>query len=136
MGGFWAVAPRLSGVGLVFALASLGFPGFGNFVAEFMVLLGSYRVNVAITVIAATGLVFSAIYSLWIVQRAFHGAYKGGVQFPDTSVRETGMMAVLIVAIFWIGLHPQPFLNASRPALEGIGHAISSVRTTERGEMQ
>ena len=43
MGGFWTLAPRLGGFGLVFALASLGLPGFGNFVAEFMVLLGSFR---------------------------------------------------------------------------------------------
>ncbi len=43
MGGFWSSTPRLGGMGLVFALASLGLPGFGNFVAEFMVLLGSYR---------------------------------------------------------------------------------------------
>jgi NADH-quinone oxidoreductase subunit M len=136
MGGFWAVVPRLSGVGLVFALASLGLPGFGNFVAEFLVLLGSYRVNVAITVFAATGLVLAAIYSLWIVQRAFHGAKKEGVQMPDLSTRETGMMAVLIIAILWIGLHPQPFLNASGPALDGIRHGVSSAQTTERGGVQ
>jgi NADH-quinone oxidoreductase subunit M len=136
MGGFWAVVPRLSGVGLVFALASLGLPGFGSFVAEFLVLLGSYRVNVAITVLAATGLVLAAIYSLWIVQRAFHGVEKEGVQMPDLSTRETGMMAVLIIAILWIGLHPQPFLNASGPALDGIRHSVSSAQTTEGGKVQ
>ena len=134
MGGFWAVVPRLSGVGLVFALASLGMPGFGNFVAEFLVLLGSYRVNAAITILAATGLVLSAIYSLWIVQRAFHGAVKKGMWIPDLSIRETGMMAVLIIVIFWIGLHPQPCLNACGPAVGGILNGVSSVQTTERGE--
>ncbi len=136
MGGFWAVVPRLSGVGLVFALASLGLPGFGNFVAEFLVLLGSYRENVAITVLAATGLVLAAIYSLWIVQRAFHGAIKGVVQMPDLSTRESGIVAVLLIAILWIGLHPQPFLNAAGPALDVTRHGVSSAETTERGEMQ
>jgi NADH-quinone oxidoreductase subunit M len=131
MGGFWAVVPRLSGVGLVFALASLGLPGFGNFVAEFLVLLGSYRVNYAITILAASGLVLSAIYSLWIVQRVFHGAIKGDARMPDLSLREAGIMTVLIVAIFWLGLHPQPFLNACSPVLDSIRNGVFSTQTIE-----
>ncbi len=55
MGGFWTAAPRLSGVALVFGLASLGLPGFGNFVAEFMVLLGTFRVNVFAAVYRGPG---------------------------------------------------------------------------------
>jgi NADH-quinone oxidoreductase subunit M len=136
MGGFWAVVPRLSGVGLVFALASLGLPGFGNFVGEFLVLLGSYRVSVVITALAAMGLVLAAIYSLWFVQRVFHGTTQEGLQMPDLSMRETGMMAVLIIVILWIGLHPQPFLNMSEPVLEGIGHGVPSAQTGERGGVQ
>ena len=136
MGGFWAVVPRLSGVGLVFALASLGLPGFGNFVAEFLVLLGSYRVSLVITVLAASGLVFSAIYSLWIVQRVFHGEMQEGLQMPDLSTRETGMMAVLIILILWIGLNPQPFLNMSEQALNSITHSDSSTQAPVRGGVQ
>jgi NADH-quinone oxidoreductase subunit M len=136
MGGFWAVVPRLSSVGLVFALASLGLPGFGNFVAEFLVLLGSYRVSPVITVLAATGLVLSAIYSLWLVQRVFHGEKQEGLQMPDLSMRETSMMAVLITVILWIGLHPQPFLNMSEQALNNITHSNSSTQTSIRGGVQ
>jgi len=136
MGGFWATVPRLSGVGLVFALASLGLPGFGNFVAEFLVLLGSYRVSFAITVLAATGLVLSAIYSLWVVQRVFHGEKQEGMQMPDLSTRETGMMAVLIIVILWIGLYPQPFLNLSGQALNNIARGNSSTQTPVRGGVQ
>jgi NADH-quinone oxidoreductase subunit M len=136
MGGFWAIVPRLSGVGLVFALASLGLPGFGNFVAEFLVLLGSYRVSLVITVLAATGLVLSAIYSLWIVQRVFHGEKQESMQMPDLSTRETGMMAVLIIAILWIGLNPQPFLNMSEQALNNITHGDTLIQTPVRGGVQ
>jgi NADH-quinone oxidoreductase subunit M len=120
MGGFWALAPRLSGVGLVFALASLGLPGFGNFVAEFLVLLGSFRVHGLITIIAATGLVFAAVYALWIVQRAFHGKTKDGMKLRDLTPRETGMMAVMIVAILWLGMFPRPVLKTAEPALSSI----------------
>ena len=120
MGGFWTVAPRLSAVALVFGLASLGLPGFGNFVAEFMVLLGSFRVNAAATVFAAAGLVLAAVYSLWIIQRAFHGKKKEAPGLTDLSIRETGMMTVLIIAIFWLGLYPRPVLNTSGPFLNAL----------------
>ncbi len=111
LGGFWSAAPRLSGAGLVFALASLGLPGFGNFVAEFMVLLGSYRMHTTITMIAASGLVLSAIYSLWIVQQVFHGEKKEGLKLADLSSRETGMMTVMVLVMLWLGFYPRPVLN-------------------------
>ncbi|HSQ78188.1 MAG TPA: NADH-quinone oxidoreductase subunit M [Nitrospirota bacterium] len=117
MGGFWSTLPRLSGVALVFALASLGLPGFGNFVAEFMVLLGAYRVNILVTAFAAAGLVFAAIYSLWMIQRVFHGEPREIWEIPDLSALETGIMAVLIIAIFWLGLYPRTALNITAPVL-------------------
>jgi NADH-quinone oxidoreductase subunit M len=134
MGGFWAIVPSLSAVGLVFALASLGLPGFGNFVAEFLILLGSYRVSFTITVLAATGLVLSAIYSLWVVQRVFHGEKQEGMQMPDLSIREAGMMAVLIIVILWIGLYPQPFLNVTEQTLNSIARGELLTQTpVQRG---
>jgi NADH-quinone oxidoreductase subunit M len=127
MGGLWSTAPRLSGAGMVFGLAALGLPGFGNFVAEFLVLLGTYRVNIAITVFAATGLVFAAVYSLWMVQRAFHGEKHEDRTMPDLSIRETGMMAAMIIAIIWLGLYPRPALNTTSPLLSTLqGYAPSS----------
>lgn len=120
MGGFWSSVPRLCAIGLVFALASLGLPGFGNFVAEFLVLLGSYRSNVAITVFAASGLVLAAIYSLWIVQWVFHGEKKDGPALTDLSPRETGMLAVMIIVIVWLGVYPRPVIGTTEPVLQDI----------------
>jgi NADH-quinone oxidoreductase subunit M len=117
MGGFWSTAPRLGGFGLVFALASLGLPGFGNFVAEFLVLLGSYRTHPMITGIAASGLVLAAIYSLWIVQNVFHGKKREGVKFLDLSSRETGMMVAMFLVILCLGLYPRPVLKTIEPML-------------------
>ncbi len=120
MGGLWSSVPRLSVVGMVFCLASLGLPGFGNFVAEFMVLLGTYHVSAIVTAFAATGLIFAAIYSLWMVQRVLHGEPRRVCSMHDLSMRETGIMAALVIAIFWLGLYPRPFLNATSPALSSI----------------
>jgi NADH-quinone oxidoreductase subunit M len=134
MGGLWSAAPRLSSVGLVLALASLGLPGFGNFVAEFMVLLGSYRAHTMITVIAASGLVFAAIYSLLIVQRVFHGEKREGLKLTDLSLRESGMMTAMVLAILWLGLFPQPVLKTVEPFVSSIQQCtLQEGTTTDRG---
>jgi NADH-quinone oxidoreductase subunit M len=120
MGDFWSSAPRLGGAGLVFALASLGLPGFGNFIAEFLVLIGSFPSHGFATVLAASGLVLAAIYSLWIVQRVFHGRKREGVQPADLSNRESVMMAAMAVVIIWIGFFPGPVLTPAEPILQTI----------------
>lgn len=120
MGGFWADAPRLSAAGLVFALASLGLPGFGNFVAEFLVLLGTYRRSVLWTALAASGLVLAAAYSLRIVQRVFHGEAPAHARPSDLSARETGLLAVMVVVILWLGIHPGPVIRTAGPVLNTI----------------
>jgi NADH-quinone oxidoreductase subunit M len=120
MGGLWATAPRMGGVGMVFALASLGLPGLGNFVGEFLILLGAYQVSVSLTVLAAVGLVSAAVYSLWMVQKTFHGLRQEEQKFADLSAREMAVFAVLIATIVWMGLYPQPLLKTAKPALEAL----------------
>ncbi|HEY7316024.1 MAG TPA: NADH-quinone oxidoreductase subunit M [Candidatus Binatia bacterium] len=120
MGGLWATAPRMGGVGLVFALASLGLPGLGNFVGEFLILLGAYQVSVSLTVAAALGLISAAVYSLWLMQEAFHGPRQEQRKCADLSVREIAVFGVLIAAIVWMGLYPQPLLTTAKPALEAL----------------
>jgi NADH-quinone oxidoreductase subunit M len=119
MGGFWTSAPRLSSMGLLFVLASLGLPGTANFMGEFLVLLGTFPVNRTVTVIGSLGLVLSAVYSLRIAQRVFHGTI-GDIKLPDLSVRETGMLAIMIIAIISIGLFPQTLLDTAKPVLRGL----------------
>jgi NADH-quinone oxidoreductase subunit M len=118
MGGFRTAAPRLSGAGLLFALASLGLPGFGNFIAEFMVLIGSFAEHAVATAFAATGLVLAAIYSLRIVQRVFLGERKSAAQPADLNARETALLAALTVAIIWTGLFPQTILKPVQPCVQ------------------
>ena len=62
MGGFWAKVPRLSFVALFFSIAALGMPGLGNFVGEFLVLLGAFQASIGLTVAAAFGLIFASVY--------------------------------------------------------------------------
>ncbi len=124
MGGLWKAAPRMGGVGLFFGLASLGLPGLGNFVGEFLVLIGAYNVSVPLTVIAATGLVFATVYSLWMIQRTFFGAGENIVEARDLKMREMTVMALMIAAIVWIGLYPQPVIDRAKEALDTLEQSV------------
>ncbi len=126
MGRFWEKAPVMGGVGMVFALASLGLPGLGNFIGEFLVLLGAFRASPVAAVVASLGLIFSTVYALWMVQQVFHGEpreERGSLPLPDFYPREAFISAAMIILIVWLGLYPQPVINAARPALENIQKA-------------
>jgi len=125
MGGLWSTVPRLSGIALFFSLASLGLPGLGNFIGEFLVLLGTYPVNIPLVALASTGFIFSVAYALWVVQQAFHGPEKETWHIPDFSLRELAIMSILILAILWLGLYPNPFFNTADPALNALQHHVT-----------
>lgn len=132
MGGLWQQAPRMGACAMFFVLASLGLPGLGNFVAEFLVLLGVFAVAPWMTAAAAIGMVTAAIYSLWLMQQAFQGKPDPERVMPDFDFREMTAMAVLMGALLWMGLYPQPVLNLAEPAVRGVqslmaGHAQAAL---------
>ena len=116
MGGLWTAAPKMGAVALVFSLGALGLPGLGNFVAEFLVLIGTYQVNIAAAVLGAIGIVVATVYALWIMQRAFHGPNVYDWRIPDLNAREMLTLGVLIVVLVWLGLYPQPVFDAAGQA--------------------
>jgi len=120
MGGLWTTAPRMSALGMFFAIASLGLPGLANFLGEFLVLMGTYRASVAATAFAAIGLVLAAVYSLWLVQRSFHGRLPEGLTLADTGTRETVALGTLALLLIWLGLMPGAIFGLAAPALEGL----------------
>jgi NADH-quinone oxidoreductase subunit M len=113
LGGLWSTTPHMAGIGLLFALASMGLPGLANFVAEFLILLGTFQVSVWAAVLASLGLITSTVYSLWIIQRVFHGPNTRNWKLADFNPRELVMMGSMIAVILWLGLYPQPILNTS-----------------------
>lgn len=124
MGNFWEQMPRMGGITLIFVLASLGLPGLGNFIAEFLVVGGAFQAHVLWAVLAAIGLVGSMIYSLVILQKTFHGDYKKEWKLADFSARELIVMAFFIIVIFWLGLFPQTVLNTSQPVFDHIEQQV------------
>jgi NADH-quinone oxidoreductase subunit M len=123
MSGLWHQMPRMGAVAMFFVVASLGLPGLGNFVAEFLILLGLFQVNVWITVIAATGLITGAAYSLLLMQKSFQGEINkkwAESKLSDFGQREMMTMAVMIIALIFLGIYPQPVLNIAEPVLHSL----------------
>jgi NADH-quinone oxidoreductase subunit M len=111
MGGLWTSMPVMGGMFMLFTMASLGLPMLGNFIAEFLILLGTFSANVTFTVFASLGLVLSALYSLRMMQKVFLGQTSATIQLKDFSVREWLIMAVMSISIVALGLHPQPVMD-------------------------
>jgi NADH-quinone oxidoreductase subunit M len=133
MGGLWSTAPALSGAGLFFALGSLGLPGLGDFVGEFLVLLGTYRVSVPAAAFAAAGVLAATFYALKFVQRAFYGPNTHGWALPDLTPREALTVSVMIASLLWLGLYPQPIFHTFGPAMHRLQqHAAGSLEASAR----
>jgi NADH-quinone oxidoreductase subunit M len=134
MGGFWSQTPFMATIALIFAMASLGLPGLGNFVAEFLTLVGSWQANQTLTILAAIGLVGATAYSLRIVQKIFYGAQLSAQHaLPDLTGREKLILVPMVIAIIWLGVFPQPMLRTSkRPVIEVLQYANPESRTPEK----
>jgi NADH-quinone oxidoreductase subunit M len=113
----WETAPRLGGFTLVFALAALGLPGTGNFIGEFLSLLGAYLVHPVLAAIGAVGFVLSAVYALRLLQRSVYGPDSGGWRAPDLTAREVVMLGGLAAMIFGLGVYPGPVFRVAGPAV-------------------
>jgi NADH-quinone oxidoreductase subunit M len=130
MGGFWRRMPFMGTIALIFAMASLGLPGLGNFIAEFLTLVGSWQASRTLTIFATIGLVGATIYSLRIVQKIFYGDMNdqavhqshqsSGTEqkiLTDLSIREKFILVPMVIVIIWLGLFPQHVLNTSKDAI-------------------
>lgn len=122
MGGLWIRAPRMGVMTLFFVVASVGMPGLGNFVGEFLALLGAFKVHVPITIGAAVGIVVAAVYGLSLMQRAFQGVPNPDVSsLEDFGIREMSVMVLMMLGLIFIGIYPQPVLDMSVPLLQQLG---------------
>jgi NADH-quinone oxidoreductase subunit M len=118
MGGFWTPMPVMGGFAMVFCMASLGLPGMGNFIAEFLVLSGTFKANVLMTCLASIGLVLATVYSLRIMQKIYFGKENAGKLLPDLGIREKFIATVLILAIIFLGLFPQPVIETAKSTFD------------------
>ncbi len=121
MGGLWGAAPKMGFMALFFTVAAVGMPGLGNFIGEFLVLLGSFRISPVAAALAAIGMVVAAVYSLIVIQKVFHGENKTNLVVKDLTKVEMICFGLMMIGLLWMGMYPQSMLEMSEPTLRSLG---------------
>lgn len=110
-GGVWGKAPMLAFFFLLFSMASAGLPGLNNFVGEFLVLAGAFRVAPLAVVIGFIGIVLPLIYTVRLVQQVLFVEERRPLAIPDLTIREGTVLAALALIAIYLGGHPAPLLD-------------------------
>lgn len=129
MGGMWSQAPRMAAIAMFFAIAALGLPGLGNFVGEFLVLIGSFQVHPLAAILAALGMVVAPIYALYLLQQSFLGNQsesfaKHADALFEFKAREVLMMGLLIGGLIVMGFFPRlitVYTDSALTVLQSLG---------------
>ncbi len=112
-GGVVNTMPKFAAFALLFAMANCGLPGTAGFVGEWMVILGAVQYDFFIGLLSATALILGASYTLWMYKRVYLGdiANDDVRNLKDLNAREFLIMAILAVAVLWMGIQPKPFTD-------------------------
>ncbi|HJU43157.1 MAG TPA: NADH-quinone oxidoreductase subunit M, partial [Vicinamibacterales bacterium] len=127
-GGLKTVMPRLTAAMLIIALSSIGLPGMNGFIGEFLIMLGAFKWDPRFVVVAALGVILSAVYMLWMFQRVFYGKVTNDHNkgLPDLSFREWAILGPLAAAAIAMGVVPNVFLKPMEPAVQRIVDRVQS----------
>ena len=121
-GGLKAVMPRLVTAFLLITLSSIALPGMNGFIGEFLILIGAFRWQTWLTAVAATGVILSAVYMLWMFQRVSYGPLTNAKNhsLPDLSPREWGLVVPIVAMAILMGVLPGIFLRPMEPSVNRI----------------
>ena len=120
---------------MLFTLANVGLPGTSGFIGEFLTLIGAFQSNPWVAFFATSGVILSACYALYLYRRVIFGVCDKPnlLALPDLSAREIVILAPLFLLVIYYGVHPQPVIDASAPALEvlvkGFQDHVGAVKT-------
>jgi NADH-quinone oxidoreductase subunit M len=119
-GGVANKMPVFAAFMVFFAMSNSGLPGTSGFVGEFMVIMGTIKVSFWYAFLAATTLIFGAAYTLWMVKRVVYGAVANDhvAALKDVGAREILFLAILAVAVLWVGLVPRALGDVMNPTIQ------------------
>jgi NADH-quinone oxidoreductase subunit M len=136
-GGIANVMPVYATIFVFTAMSSVGLPFLNGFVGEFLIMIGMWNStilpiqvgtnwNYIATMLAGTGVIFAAVYLLWMIQRVFFGKVTNpkNKRLQDLSWRELGLIAPLLFLMVYMGVYPSPFLNRSRESVVAIQERV------------
>jgi NADH-quinone oxidoreductase subunit M len=137
-GGLANVMPLYATIFVITSMSSIGLPFLNGFVGEFLIMLGMWKStileispavnwNYIATMLAGTGVIFAAVYLLWMIQRVFFGKITNekNRDLSDLSYREIGLIAPLLFLMVYMGVYPKPFLDRTRSAVMSIHERVS-----------
>ncbi|MDB5692831.1 MAG: NADH-quinone oxidoreductase subunit, partial [Alphaproteobacteria bacterium] len=101
---------------MLFTMASVGLPGTGGFVGEFLSLVGAYRISSFVAAVATTGIILGAAYMLYLYWRVAYGTSRNAdaAAMPDLNARELIGLGAIGAAVLWMGVYPESFLAPMR----------------------
>jgi NADH-quinone oxidoreductase subunit M len=110
---------------MIFVLATLGLPGTSGFVGEFLVLVGAFKVNFLVAILASLGVVLAAAYILWLYKRVIFGKLEKNElkQIKDLNKSELAILFSLGILVILFGFYPEPLLNTINVSVD---HLISN----------
>ncbi|MBB4001704.1 NADH-quinone oxidoreductase subunit M [Aurantimonas endophytica] len=121
-GGLVSRMPNYAVVMLIFTMANVGLPGTSGFVGEFLTLIGVFQVNSWVAIFAATGVILSAAYALWLYRRVIYGVLEKESlrSILDLSRREKLLLYPLVILIIFFGVYPMPVFNVTAVSVENL----------------
>jgi NADH-quinone oxidoreductase subunit M len=130
-GGLATPMPWFATLFVFASLSSIGLPFLNGFVGEFLILIGTWtskaigRPYVA-TMLAATGVIWAAVYMLWMLQRVVFGQVKNpeNAKLKDLNAREVGLLIPLLFLMLFMGVYPRVFLDRSKASVLAIGERL------------
>lgn len=120
-------APWFSAFFLIFILATIALPLTNGFVGEFMMMLGLFQVQPWMAAVAGLGIIFGAVFMLWMYQRTVLGP-ANEEPFADLSRSELIVSLCLLLAVFWMGVYPNTFLNVSESGINILVNHINVIQ--------
>ncbi|MDX6305300.1 MAG: NADH-quinone oxidoreductase subunit, partial [Blastocatellia bacterium] len=119
-------------------LSSIGLPFLNGFVGEFLIMLGSWTSSAVqhawiVTMLAGTGVIWAAVYMLWMLQRVVFGTTTSdaNAKLPDLNIREIALVLPLLALMIFMGVYPAPFLNRTRASIEATRRFLISPQAVE-----
>ena len=121
-GGIVSVMPRYAVVFMIFTLGALGLPGTTGFIGEFLILLGTFKVNFTVATIASLGVILGAAYMLWLYRRIVFGEITNAEvkKLVDLNKSEMVILSALAIVTILFGIYPDPLLSTTSASVEGL----------------
>src|SRR5882672_11332070 len=137
-GGLATPMPRFATLFVIASLSSIGLPFLNGFVGEFLIMLGTWTSSAVqhtwiVTMMAGTGVIWAAVYMLWMLQRVVFGTKTNDVnaKLSDLNLREFVLVLPLLALMFFMGVYPAPFLNRTRASIEATRRFLINPKAVE-----